>query len=299
MKHWIQAARLRTLPLSISGIIIGGFLAKSKDFFSWRIFIFSLLTTILYQILSNFANDYGDGIKGTDNYKLGEQRTVQSGLITARQMKMAVILLTILSFISSILLLYFSFFPENSKEFFLFLGFGIASILAAIFYTIGKNAYGYAGFGDIFVFLFFGLLAVLGSEYLYTKTFDWHSILPASAIGFFSVAVLNLNNMRDMETDKRSGKNTFALKLGLFNAKIYQLILMYLPFAFTLIYVLQKFPNNYKSLIFLVLFIPLTALRRRILEVKNVEEFDPMLKQVALTTLLFSILFGLGITYFV
>ncbi len=297
MKHWIQAARLRTLPLSISGILVGAFLAESKGYFSWEIFILSLVTTILYQILSNFANDYGDGIKGTDSYKLGEQRTVQSGLISAEKMKAAVVLLVILSFISSVFLIYFSFFPENIREFYIFFGLGIASILSAIFYTIGKNAYGYAGFGDIFVFIFFGLLAVLGSEYLYTKIFDFYSILPASAIGFLSVAVLNLNNMRDLETDKRSGKNTFALKLGLFKAKIYQLIIMYLPFALALIYVLQKFPNNYKSLIFLVLFIPLTALRRRILEVKNLEEFDPMLKQVAITTLLFSILFGMGITY--
>jgi len=298
MKHWIQAARLRTLPLSLSGILMGAFLAQSKDSFNWEIFIFSLLTTIAFQILSNFANDYGDGIKGTDSSKIGEQRAVASGTISIKQMKKAIILTGILSFIFTIILLYISFLPFFLTEFYIFIALGIACILAAILYTIGKKPYGYLGFGDIFVFIFFGLIGVCGSEFLYTKSFDLFTILPAAAIGFFSVAVLNLNNMRDMKNDKIAGKFTLALYLGIAKSKVYQLIIMFLPFVLCLIYVLKLYPNQYKTLAFMLLLIPINAYGRRILEIDKSEEFDPYLKKVALICLFFTLLFGMGIIDF-
>jgi len=159
MKKWILAARLRTLPLSLSGLFLAGFIAKYKGFFQLDIFILSLLTTLAFQVLSNFANDYGDAVKGTDDNREGEKRAVASGLITQKQMKNAISLMVVVSLICVAALLYVSFYPHNINYIFIFLGLGIASILAAMFYTMGKKPYGYIGLGDIFVFIFFGLVA--------------------------------------------------------------------------------------------------------------------------------------------
>ncbi|MGL6126271.1 1,4-dihydroxy-2-naphthoate octaprenyltransferase, partial [Chryseobacterium artocarpi] len=177
MTDWIKAARLRTLPLSLSGIIMGAFIAKWRLYreggiWDWKIFALALLVTLLYQILSNYANDYGDGVKGTDAKRINEAeaRAVASGKITAKQMKNAVILFSALSFIATVALLYVAFIPEYMNEFYIFIGLGVASILAAIGYTVGKKPYGYMGLGDIFVFIFFGLVSVCGSYLLFTKT---------------------------------------------------------------------------------------------------------------------------------
>lgn len=306
MKNWIEAARLRTLPLSLSGIILGGLLAKWKDCFDGIIFGLSCLTTILFQILSNFANDYGDGVKGTDNEnRIGPARAIQSGAITQKQMYSGIIITIILSLISAIVLLAYAFIPDYWNEFFIFIGLGVACILAALFYTMGKKPYGYMGLGDIFVFLFFGWVSVIGSEFLYTKTFTWDTLLPASAVGLFSVAVLNLNNMRDMESDKLSHKKTLALRIGFTNAKYYQLILMNLPFILCLIFLLihqDKFIIKMENLssitpfIFFILFIPDTQLRRKILAVKNPKELDKYMKPTALLALAFAVLFGMGLS---
>ena len=216
MLDWIKAARLRTLPLSMSGIIMGSFIARWRILenggtWDWKIFAMAILVTLLYQILSNFANDYGDGIKGTDKLRgnEAEQRAVASGKISANQMRNAVILFAILSLIATVALLYLAFYPDFMKEFWTFVGLGIACILAAIGYTVGKKPYGYLGLGDIFVFVFFGLVSVCGSYFLFTKTFDWDILIPATAVGMLSTAVLNLNNMRDIESDALSGKNTW------------------------------------------------------------------------------------------
>ena len=186
MKDWISAARLRTLPLSMSGIILGSFIARWRILenggtWDWQIFAMALVVTLLYQILSNFANDYGDGIKGTDHLRVNEaeKRAVASGRITAMQMRNAVILFSVLSLIATIALLYFAFFKENlMNEFYTFVGLGIACILAAIGYTIGKKPYGYLGLGDIMVFIFFGLVSVCGSYFLFTaiQTLVTHKI---------------------------------------------------------------------------------------------------------------------------
>lgn len=308
MIDWIKAARLRTLPLSISGIIMGSFIARWKllqngETWDWTIFALALLVTLLYQVLSNYANDYGDGVKGTDKNRIGEaeQRAVASGKISASQMRNAVILFAVLSLVATFYLLYKAFFPNFINEFYTFIGLGVACILAAIGYTVGKKPYGYLGLGDIMVFIFFGLVSVGGSYFLFTKSFDWDILLPASAIGLLSAAVLNLNNMRDIENDENSGKKTLALRLGFKNAMIYEMIILVLPPILVLVYMmingLQE-QGKYYAFIFFVTVFPLMSLRRKIMAVKEPKELDPFLKQVAMITFVMSILVAIGLNYF-
>ena len=308
MTDWIKAARLRTLPLSISGIIMGSFIARWKllqNGETWDITIFALalLVTLLYQVLSNYANDYGDGVKGTDKNRIGEaeQRAVASGKISASQMRNAVILFALLSLVATFYLLYKAFFPNFINEFYTFIGLGVACILAAIGYTVGKKPYGYLGLGDIMVFIFFGLVSVCGSYFLFTKSFDWDILLPASAIGLLSAAVLNLNNMRDIENDEKSGKKTLALRLGFKNAMIYEMIILVLPPILVLMYMminhLQE-QGKYYAFIFFVTVFPLMSLRRKIMAVKEPKELDPFLKQVAMITFVMSVLVAIGLNYF-
>ena len=308
MLDWIKAARLRTLPLSMSGIIMGSFIARWKlleqgKTWDWTIFALALLVTLLYQVLSNFANDYGDGVKGTDQNRIGEaeQRAVASGKISATQMRNAVILFALLSLVATLILLYKAFFPDFIKEFYTFIGLGVACILAAIGYTVGKKPYGYLGLGDLMVFIFFGLVSVCGSYFLFTKTFDWDMLLPASAIGLLSAAVLNLNNMRDIENDEKSGKKTLALRLGFKNAMIYEMVILMLPPILVLIYMMMndlQAQGKYYAFIFFITIFPLTSLRRKMMEVKEPKELDPFLKQVGIITLLMSVLVAFGLNYF-
>ena len=309
MTHWIGAARLRTLPLSMSGIILGSFIARWRitehgGSWDWRIFGLALVVTLLYQILSNFANDYGDGVKGTDKMRISEaeKRAVASGKITAVQMRNAVILFAGLSFAATVALLYLAFFRENlMKEFYIFTGLFVASILAAVGYTVGKKPYGYMGLGDIMVFVFFGLVSVGGSYFLFMKHFDWDILLPATAIGMLSTAVLNLNNMRDIESDALSGKKTLALRLGFKKAMVYEIILLQLPLILMLVFMMMNelhTEGKYYAFIFFILMLPMTGLRRKIMEVKEPRELDPYLKQIGIITLTMSVLVAVGLNYF-
>src|SRR6218665_2324928 len=307
MTDWIKAARLRTLPLSMSGIIMGAFIAKWRisqegGFWDWRIFALALLVTLLYQVLSNFANDYGDGVKGTDKNRIGEaeQRAVASGKITATQMKNAVILLSILSFAATVALFYVAFYPANIREFWIFIGLGVACILAAIGYTVGKKPYGYMGLGDIFVFVFFGLVSVCGSYFLFTKSFDYDILIPASAIGMLSMAVLNLNNMRDIVNDELSGKKTFALKLGFKKAMIYEIILLQLPILLMLAFLMYNgFQEKglYYPFIVMILIFPFMKLRRTIMKIQEPKLLDPFLKQVGILTFMMAVLTAFGLNF--
>jgi 1,4-dihydroxy-2-naphthoate octaprenyltransferase len=308
MTDWIKAARLRTLPLSLSGIIMGAFIAKWRLWgeggtWDWKIFALALLVTLLYQILSNYANDYGDGIKGTDAKRStsAEARAVASGKITAKQMKNAVILFSVLSFAATIALLYVAFIPQYMTEFYIFIGLGVASILAAIGYTVGKKPYGYMGLGDLFVFIFFGLVSVCGSYFLFTKTFSWDILLPGTAVGMMSMAVLNLNNMRDIESDRLSGKNSLALRIGFKNAMIYEMVLLQLPLILILIFLaINGFiqSQNYYVFIVMILIIPFAKLRRRIMSVKEPKELDQFLKQVGILTFTMAVLTAIGLNFF-
>ena len=294
MKNWIQAARLRTLPLSISGIIVGSAFAYYQGFSDWRIVVLALLTTLGLQILSNYANDYGDGIKGTDVNRIGEKRLVAAGVVSASQMKKAVIITASITFILALLLIYIAFGKENFVLSLIFILLGIGSIGAAIKYTVGGNAYGYSGFGDLFVFIFFGWVSVIGSNFLFTHFIDWTLFLPATAIGLLSVAVLNLNNMRDIENDRIAGKNTLVVKMGLEKAKKYHFILIFLAL---ILFVFFSGMISVKMYIYLPIILVLAMHLKTVKKSKKYEDFDPELKKVALSTFALSILFAASILY--
>ena len=308
MKKWIEASRLRTLPLSISGIIMGAFIARWRllgqgQFWDWRIFVLAILVTLLYQILSNFANDYGDGVRGTDALRTNEaeSRAVASGKISAKEMRGAIVLFSILSLVATVGLLFITFYPNYWIEFGFFIGLGVACILAAIGYTMGKKPYGYLVLGDIMVFIFFGLVSVGGSYFLFTKSWSWDILFPASAVGLMSTGVLNLNNMRDIESDALSGKKSLALRLGFKNAMIYQIILLQLPLILILIFLgVNGFfqSKNYYAFLVMVLMFPMTKLRRNIIQIKEPKKLDPYLKQVGIMTLMMAILLAFGLNKF-
>lgn len=294
MKHWIQAARLRTLPLSVSGIIMGSAYAYYQDTFNGNIFVLAILTTLLFQILSNYANDYGDGVKGTDVNRIGEKRLVAAGVIKAQQMKNAVILFSVLSLFSALTLIYVAFGKDNFLISSIFILLGIGAIIAAIKYTVGSNAYGYSGMGDLFVFIFFGLVSVVGSNFLYSHFIDWKIFLPATSIGLLSVAVLNLNNMRDIENDKAAGKNTLVVKMGLEKAKKYHHFLIIFPFVLLFVFsigIKTRIAMNYFVFIFLLFHLS------RVRKATKYEDFDPELKKVALSTFALSLLFWLTLVF--
>ncbi|WP_394907139.1 1,4-dihydroxy-2-naphthoate octaprenyltransferase [uncultured Mesonia sp.] len=286
---WVKAARLRTLPLSISGILLGAVLAHLEQDFQLSIFIYALCTTLCLQILSNFANDYGDGVKGTDNEeRVGPMRALQSGIITDKQMKIGMIFCSLLSLAFAVLLIYSAFGSENFTLSIFFFLLGIAAITAAIKYTVGKSAYGYRGLGDVFVFLFFGLVAVVGSAVLFTHQIKFTYFLPAIAVGTLSVAVLNLNNMRDRLSDANSNKNTLVVKWGIRKATNYHIGLILLAFLCFLLF-------NYNLPIqFNLALIPFILLFKHLYTVVQHEEpktLDPELKKVALSTFIIALIY--------
>ena len=300
-KAWIHACRLRTLPLSLSGIILGSFVAKSKGFWDTKIFIFALLTTVLFQVLSNLANDLGDSQKGADNDgRIGPERAVQSGLISMKEMRSAVILLSVLSFVSAGTLIYFSSLNKSISFWLFYAVLAVFCVLAAITYTVGKRAYGYHGLGDFFVFIFFGFVSVVGVYHLYLSefsfsTFQFENLLPASTIGFLSMAVLNLNNMRDRTNDANVGKRTLVVQLGGEWAKFYHAFLILGGIACFTIYVFQFQSENKWMTLSLLPLIFLIAHLRKAMSIVQERNFDPELKKVALSAFALSVLFALAI----
>ncbi len=291
-KAWISAFRLRTLPLSLSCIGMAGFLAAAANKFNGMIFFLCCLTTIFLQVLSNLANDYGDSVNGADHAgRKGPQRAVQSGAITAAQMKSAMILFVFLCLASGISLLLISF-GLNWNALLFFFVLGLLSIAAAIAYTVGKRPYGYAGLGDISVLLFFGLVGVLGSLYLFTKEVSLTDVLPALSCGMFSIAVLNINNVRDIESDRTAGKFSIPVRIGKSNAAIYHWVLLIGGITASVVYVILHYQSLWQFLFLLTapLFIRIGLAVSR----KPSTELDPYLKQMALSTLLFVVLFGIG-----
>lgn len=307
MKHWIEAARLRTLPLSVSGIIVGSMYALANptdniltptEVFNWRLFGFAILTTLGLQILSNFANDYGDGMKGTDNEdRVGPKRAIQSGVISPQAMKRAIIITSGLTLLSAMLLIYFAFGDTNFFYSIFYLILGILAIASAIRYTVGSKAYGYRGFGDVFVFVFFGLVSTLGVNFLYSKQIDLELFLPAMAIGFLSVGVLNLNNMRDEESDKKVGKNTLVVQIGGKKAKLYHYFLILFSMALVLIFALLN-SFQFDQYLFLLAYIPLTKHLINVYKNQDPRLLDPELKKLALSTFALSVLLSLSMIYF-
>ncbi|GGB90113.1 1,4-dihydroxy-2-naphthoate polyprenyltransferase [Dyadobacter sediminis] len=295
MNPWIEAARPRTLPLALSCILMGCFLAASKGNFSWSVAALSILTTILLQVLSNFANDYGDAVNGKDtDLREGPRRAVHSGHIPASAMLKAIILFSVLALVSGISLLTIALRNASANVFWVFLGIGIACIIAAITYTAGKRPYGYVGLGDLSVLIFFGWVGVLGSSYLHTHVWDWSLLLPATSCGLFAVGVLNINNIRDIESDRATGKNSIPVRLGREKAIRYHWCILLIGMLCVLIYTIQNF-SGYTSLFFLLSFPLFIKNGLAVSRLQKASELDPYLKQMALSTLLFVILFGLGI----
>ncbi|MDR2909935.1 MAG: 1,4-dihydroxy-2-naphthoate polyprenyltransferase [Bacteroidales bacterium] len=294
MKKWINAARPRTLPLALSGIIMGCGLAWYMDAIQWDISLLAIITATLIQIFSNFANDYGDNQHGTDNNsRLGPVRAMQSGEISKKEMKTGMFIIGGLSFIFGTLLVYIGTWYHSKFAFLCFMSLGIISLLAAYFYTVGKRSYGYIGLGDLFVIVFFGLLPVTGVFYLNTNFFLYSVFLPAISIGFFSAGVLNLNNMRDIENDRNSGKITISVRLGQQKSLIYHIFLILSGWVTVLIYVVKQHTSICQWLFVLVLPFFINDLRK-IRKIKNNIELDPFLKRLVLSTLAFTLLFCAG-----
>ena len=290
-KVWLKAMRLRTLPLSLSGIIIGSLIALKLGYWNALIFVLSLFTTIFLQVLSNLANDLGDHLKGTDNEdRVGPKRTTQTGEISVSEMKKAVTFLSALSLIFAGLLIWVAGREMSSSRIWTYIFLGIGATLAALFYTLGKKAYGYSGKGDLFVFIFFGLVSVLGVYGLYAPFFYWQIVPVAVGVGLLSVAVLNLNNMRDHINDKKSGKFTLVVKMGIEQAKIYHTALILIAcfaFAFSSLMFGDLAPLS------IIALIPLLFHLKRVLETDKEEDLDPELKKVALNTFAISLIFGI------
>lgn len=288
---WLSAFRLRTLPLALASIGMGSFLAAAAGQFSWAIFGLCALTTVFLQILSNLANDYGDSIHGADSAeRKGPQRAVQAGHISATQMRNAVVLFSVLSLITGIGLLFVALRGASLQTIATFFGLGILSIIAAITYTAGRKPYGYAGLGDISVLIFFGYVATLGTYYLYTHSLFWLHVLPATATGLLSVGVLNVNNIRDIDSDRTAGKFSIPVRIGKSNAVIYHALLLVVAMACAVAYCLFTYHSPWQFLFLLVTPLLLKIGRG----VAKDSHIDPYLKQMALTTLLFVVLFGTG-----
>jgi len=286
--------RLRTLPLSVSGIILGTCFAVYNGRFSWWVLVLAILTTISLQILSNLANDYGDGTKGTDNDdRVGPKRAIQSGVITPDEMLDAIKFNIVVVIILTLSLIMAAFGPANFLFLLLFVFLGGLSVYAALNYTMGDSPYGYRALGDVFVFIFFGLVSTIGSYVLYVHTINHLVILPSIVLGCLSVGVLNLNNMRDLDEDKKVGKVTLAVKLGIKKAKIYHYILIIGAMLITVVYSILYYVAPYNFL-YLIAFLPLIVHLKKIKKAKVPSDFDGQLKVLALSTFLFSILLGVG-----
>jgi 1,4-dihydroxy-2-naphthoate octaprenyltransferase len=294
MNRWVDAARPRTLPLAVGSILLGNFLAYATGKFDLIIAILATLTTLLLQILSNFANDLGDFSNGVDNAdRKVALRAVQTGKISQQEMKAAVILTAAFAFLSGIMLLYLGLKEASIEVWGTFLGLGLAAIAAAIAYTVGKRPYGYMGLGDVSVFLFFGLIGTLGTYYLQTFSLNYAILLPASGCGFLSVAVLNLNNLRDIENDIKTGKNSIPVRIGKTFGFYYQKFLYIAAIACFYAYPFvagMKIGINQQVLI--IGIYPIIQLFRELHSGMSAAQIDPYLKKTALRTLFLILVFG-------
>ena len=295
INNWLKAFRLRTLPLALSSIVLGGFLSANIQKINLLVTGLAVITTTLLQILSNLANDFGDFKAGTDNDdRVGPTRTVQGGDISEKSMKRAIYFFISLSFVSGSLLIYLGTLGMSFGNLIIFFIIGILAIGAAVNYTMGNNPYGYKGYGDFFVLIFFGFVGVLGTYYLNAHSLDLSLFLPALSLGLLSTAVLNLNNMRDIENDRQSGKHTLVVKYGSNKSKKYHLFIVSLALFSAIIYNLLNFESYFQFLFLLTVPLFIKDLSQ-IFKNSNPKELDPFLKKQAINTLLFSITFGLGL----
>jgi len=286
---WLKAFRLRTLPLSLSGIIVGTMVALYFGHTDYLLFVLALFTVLFLQILSNLANDLGDTLKGADDDgRVGPKRTIQSGEISHKEMKNALIIFSVLSLFTALPLAYLGTLELSTSVFYVFIFLALSCVLAAITYTIGRKAYGYIGLGDLFVFTFFGMVSVCGIYVLIAK--EWNSIilLPAIAVGLLSTAVLNLNNLRDYINDKKVAKKTLVVQMGIKKAKIYHAFLIFGPFLAILLF--SYFTKDIGFLFLLAIYFILIPHIIYVFKEQETSKLDSELKKVALSTFLMSIL---------
>ena len=294
MKKWIVACRLRTLPLALASVAMGGILTIPSGQFRLSVFLLCCLTTMLLQILSNLANDYGDSIHGADHAgRKGPVRAVQSGVISSQQMKMAVVLCSLLSLISGLWLLWVAL-QGDLYRIAIWLVIGLASIAAAITYTAGKKPYGYMGLGDLSVLIFFGLVCVLGTTYMINGSWYWAGTAPALASGMLAMGVLNINNVRDIDSDKVAGKFSFPVRFGRKAAVRYHQVLLWGSLVLCTGFVLTLPDPSPVHFLFLAV-IPVFHRINRAVATLAPEQLDPWLKKMALSALLFTLLFGAGL----
>jgi 1,4-dihydroxy-2-naphthoate octaprenyltransferase len=292
---WMEAARLRTLPLALSSIITGSALARFDGAFHWRVFILALLTAVFLQILSNLANDYGDAAKGTDNTgRIGPLRAVQSGAITLAQMRKGIVFTALGAVFTGTWLIGEGLVGLPLIDYIVFVLLGLISVAAALTYTLGKKPYGYRGLGDIAVFLFFGLVGVLGTYFLHRHELSGKVVLMAIVIGLFSMGVLNLNNMRDMKNDRRCGKITIAVKLGMARAKAYHSFLIISGLLGATVFTVSNLKSAGQLAIFLIFPVFIHDINV-VSKTKDHRKLDPLLKKLSLSTFIFSVLFGIGL----
>lgn len=295
IKSWIAAFRLKTLPLALSNTILGSALAAGDEKFRWPVFALAAITTILLQILSNMANDYGDFVNGKDTAeRIGPKRMVQSGEISPATMLRGIIIIGVLSAISGLSLILIGTAGIDITNIVIFGMLGIGAIAAAIKYTVGKNPYGYRGLGDIFVFIFFGLVGVIGTYFLHTQSFNWYLLLPATSMGLLSTGVLNMNNLRDYEADKNADKKTIVVAMGPQKAKVYHLFLVTGAIISAVTFTILNYSSPWQWLF--VVSVPVLVLNlKTVFTYKNSIELYPELGKLALGALLFALSMGLGI----
>lgn len=290
LRIWFDAARPKTLPLALVSIFTGSALAFSSGHFSLPIALLALLTATLLQILSNLANDYGDAVKGTDNEKrLGPMRAIQSGEVSLADMKRAIFINIALTIVAGLALVFYAL--DSLESILAFIGLGVLAMMAAIAYTVGNKPYGYVGLGDLSVFLFFGLLGVSGTYFLHTGHIEWSLFLPSLGCGLMAVAVLNVNNMRDIENDAECGKRTVPVRLGQQRAKTYHFLLLtgaVLAFAS---YLLMQGKPLWISLPFLLSLIMVTKHGRAVWVSEKPAQIAPMLPVIVKCSLVTNLLF--------
>ncbi|MGR6980220.1 1,4-dihydroxy-2-naphthoate polyprenyltransferase [Testudinibacter sp. P27/CKL/0425] len=290
---WLETARPKTLPLALASIVTGSALAAFAGTFSWAISLLSILTALLLQVVSNFANDYGDHLKGSDtSERIGPLRGIQHGVITPKQLRNGLIMAIVASLASGLALILVA--TESWQDLLAFLVLGVLAVIASITYTVGRKPYGYIGLGDISVLIFFGWLGVGGTYYLQAHNIHFPVLMVATACGLLATAVLNINNLRDIEQDRKAGKNTLAVRLGDKPAKIYHCLLIggaiLLYLAFILLYFL-----HWAGLLVVLTFPLLLKHAWAVLHADDPKQLRPMLAQMAMLALLTNLLFSVGL----
>ncbi len=284
IKTWITGARVRTLPLAVAPILLGSATAASIERFDFLLSALALLVALLLQIAVNYANDYSDGVRGTDEYRVGPQRITAGGLARPADVKRAAFICFGLAAVCGLGIVFIT------QQWWL-IGIGITAIIAAWFYTGGKQPYGYHGLGELAVFVFFGLIATVGTNYIQTSFIDPLAVLLGATFGLYASAVLMVNNIRDIETDTKAGKRTLAVILGYGTSRFLFLLTIWLPVLVNLLLVLF-FPATILGLLNLLLLLPITLI---IAKSRNPRDLITALKLTSFAGLGFAALVSLGI----